>query len=68
MLTTDNLNQIVPDDWDATTYYSLSPNFKNHWYADSYPSGKSLGWAFVDIGIGTLVVWYNKPFEGGDAL
>jgi hypothetical protein len=65
LLTTDNLNQIVPDDWDATTYYSLSPNFKNHWYADSYPTGKSLGWGFLDIGIGTLVLWFNKPFEAG---
>ena len=65
LITTDNMNQILPDDWDATTYYSLSPNFKNHWYMDAYPTGKSLGWAFVDIGIGTLVVWYNKPFEGG---
>jgi hypothetical protein len=64
LLTVDNMNQIVPDDWDATTYYSLSPHFKNHWYADQYSTGKSLGWAFVDVGIGTLVVWFNKPFEG----
>ena len=65
LLAIDNMNQIVPDDWDATTYYSLSPNFKNHWYADSYASGKSFAWAFLDIKIGTLVVWYNKDFEGG---
>ena len=46
LLTVDNMNQIVPDDWDATTYYSLSPHFKNQWYADQYSTGKSLGWAF----------------------
>ena len=64
LLTIDNMNQIVPDDWDATTYYSLSPHFNNHWYADSYANGKSIGWAFLDVNIGTLVVWYNKDFEG----
>ncbi len=40
LLTTDNMNQIVPDDWDATTYYSLSP-LQNHWYADQYATYKS---------------------------
>lgn len=64
LLTVDNLNQVVPDDWDATTYYSLSPNFQNHWYADVYDDGRNFGWAFLDIKIGTLVIWYNKDFEG----
>jgi hypothetical protein len=65
LLTLDNMQQLVPDDWDATTYYSLSPHFKNHWYADSYANGKSFGWAFLDVYVGTLVLWYNKDFEGG---
>ena len=65
ILTIDNGNLIVPDDWDATYYYSLSPNFQNHLYFDSYPSGKSFGWAFLDIKFGTLVLWFNKPFELG---
>lgn len=62
--TIDNGNQIVPDDWDATTYYSLSPNFKNHFYFDQYSDGSSLGWAFLDLKLATLVVWWNMPFEG----
>lgn len=65
ILTIDNGNQIVPDDWDATIYYSLSPNFKDHFYFDQYNDGSSFGWAFLDLKLATLVVWWNKPFEGG---
>jgi hypothetical protein len=65
ILTIDNGNMIVPDDWDATYYYSRSPAFNNHWYIDTYANGKSLSWAFLDINIGTLVVWFNKEYEGG---
>lgn len=65
ILTIDNGNQIVPDDWDATIYYSLSPNFKNHFYFDQYSDGSSLGWAFLDLKLATLVVWWNKPYEAG---
>jgi hypothetical protein len=64
LLTVDNMQQVVPDDWDATVYYSLSPHFQGHWYADSYANGKDFGWAFLDIKIGTLVLWFNKDFEG----
>ncbi len=67
VMTIDNGNLIAPDDYDATYYYSLAPHFKNHWYADVYGgTGKSVGWAFLDLDVaGTLVIWWNKPFEGG---
>jgi hypothetical protein len=65
ILTIDNGNQIVPDDWDAVYYYSLAPNFKNHVYFDTYSNGNSFGWAFLDTGFGTVVLWWNKPFEAG---
>jgi hypothetical protein len=65
ILTIDNGNQIIPDDWDAVTYYSLAPNFKDHLYFDTYSDGSSFGWAFLDIKLGTLVLWWNKPFEAG---
>src|SRR6185436_11117680 len=67
LLTIDNMNQIVPDDWDATTYYSLAPHFNNHWYADTYANGKSFGWTCLDVNIGTRVIWYNKDVGGGPA-
>lgn len=63
ILTIDNGNQIVPDDWDAVFYYSLAPFFKNHLYFDTYSNGSSFGWAFLDVGLGTVVLWWNKPFE-----
>lgn len=65
ILTIDNGNQIIPDDWDAVYYYSLAPAFKNHVYFDTYSNGSSFGWAFLDVGLGTVVLWWNKPFEAG---
>lgn len=65
ILTIDNGNLIVPDDWDATYYYSLAPNFKDHLYFDQYADGHGFGWAFLDLKLATLVLWFNKPFEGG---
>lgn len=61
----DHYNLIVPDDYDGTYYYSLSPNFVNHWYVDYYSDGTSLGWAFLNVGVGDLVIWWNKAYEAG---
>ena len=61
-------NQVVPDDTDATVYYSLSPHFLNHWYADYhsdpvYGDGAGTAWAFINVGLGDLVVWWNKSLD-----
>jgi hypothetical protein len=64
VLAIDGQNQLVPDDWDAVYYYSLAPNFKNHFYVDVYPDGTGSAWAFLDVSLGTLVIWWNKAYEG----
>jgi hypothetical protein len=63
-LTLDSQQMLVADDYDATIYYHLAPNFKDHFYVDLLNSGKALGWAFLDVKIGTLVLWWNKDAAG----
>lgn len=63
VLTLDNQQMLVTDDSDATIYYHLAPNFKDHFYVDVLNSGKTLGWAFLDVKVGTLVLWWNKDYN-----
>jgi hypothetical protein len=69
-LTLDSQQMLIADDFDATIYYHLAPNFKNHLYVDVLNGGGSVGWAFLDVKYGTLVLWWNKEagatplFEG----
>src|SRR5258708_38908990 len=67
-LALDDQQMLVPDDYDATVYYHLSPNYKNHIYADVFGDGTARGWAFLDIKVGTLVLWWNNAYNAQNAF
>jgi hypothetical protein len=60
----DNSNGLVPDDTDATRFYHIAPNYKDHVYLNLSNSGTAVGWAFLDIKYGTLILWWNKGTAG----
>jgi hypothetical protein len=62
-LTVDDQQMLVADDYDATQYYHLAPNFQNHVYFDILDNGDSKGWTFLDIKIGTLILWWNNTLH-----
>jgi hypothetical protein len=62
-LTLDDQQMLVPDDYDATIYYHLAPYYNDHLYLDLNDDGTQRAWAFLDIKIGTLVIWWNKESD-----
>jgi hypothetical protein len=67
-LTVDDQQMLVPDDYDATIYYHLAPYYNNHLYVEADDDGTERGWAFLDIKVGTLILWWNKQSEATPAF
>lgn len=62
-LTVDDQQMLVPDDFDATQYYHLAPNFNNHVYFEVLDDSSTRGWAFLDLHFATLIVWWNNALH-----